>query len=259
VSMTEDEYAYDEYMTQLYEEHKKEAIEEFTYECLQSYYINNKLMAQPAFLALSEARSLIESNKSAALIFAAIAMEVGLKATLLKPIVYGLVHTESAAALITDLTISRTGMDRYRKLLFQVLKEHGGIDLSNFKRTDSNKTLWEEINKVRENRNIIMHRAGKAEVEDADLALAVASEILESIFPAIIAKMGLHLHDGYRICNNLKCQYKSTPLESVLNSIYRDREGPHSSPLPHHAAYGSVLRDSADARQKSNPGERKAE
>jgi len=37
---------------------------------------------------------------------------------------------------------------------------------------------------------------------------------------------------------------------------YRDREEPHSSPLPHHAAYGSVLRDSAD-RASSDPGERK--
>ena len=219
MSTTPDEAAYDEYMAELYEEHKKEAIEEFTYERLQSYYINNKLMAQPAFLALSEARSLIESNKSAALIFSAIAMEVGLKTTLLKPIVHGLVHTESVAALITDLTISHSGMDRYRKLLFQVLRDHGGIDLSNYKRTESNKTLWEEINTVQKKRNLIMHRAVKAEVEDADLALAVASEILESIFPAIIAKMGLHLHDAFRICDDWKCQYKGTKFESVLNSI----------------------------------------
>jgi hypothetical protein len=219
MSTTPDEAAYDEYMAELYEEHKKEAIEEFTFERLQSYYINNKLMAQPAFLALSEARSLIESNKSAALIFSAIAMEVGLKTTLLKPIVHGLVHTESVAALITDLTISHSGMDRYRKLLFQVLRDHGGIDLSNFKRTESNKTLWEEINTVQKKRNLIMHRAIKAEVEDADLALAVASEILESIFPEIIAKMGLHLHDGFRICDDWKCQHKGTKIEKILNSI----------------------------------------
>ncbi|CAB1065825.1 hypothetical protein D1BOALGB6SA_10624 [Olavius sp. associated proteobacterium Delta 1] len=29
---------------------------------------------------------------------------------------------------------------------------------------------------------------------------------------------------------------------------YQDRKGPHSSPLPHHAVYGSVLRGSADPR-----------
>ena len=40
-------------------------------------------------------------------------------------------------------------------------------------------------------------------------------------------------------------------------AAYRDREKPHSSPLPHHAAYGSVLRDSAD-QASSAPGERKS-
>ena len=39
---------------------------------------------------------------------------------------------------------------------------------------------------------------------------------------------------------------------------YRDREEPRSSPLPHHAAYGSVLRDSAD-QAESDPGEQKTE
>ncbi len=206
MSITPEEAAYDDYMAELYEENKKEAIEEFTYERLQSYYKNNKLLAQPAFLAFSEARILNESNKSAALIFSAIAMEVGLKTILLRPIVHGLVHTESIAALITDLTISHTGMDRSRNLLFQILRDHGGIDLSNFKRANSNKTLWEEIKTVIEKRNLIMHRAEKAKVEDTDLALDVASEILESIFPAIIAKMGLHMHDGFRICDDRKCQ-----------------------------------------------------
>jgi hypothetical protein len=37
---------------------------------------------------------------------------------------------------------------------------------------------------------------------------------------------------------------------------YRDRDAPHRPPLPHHAAYGSVLRDSAD-QAKSDPGEHK--
>ncbi len=37
----------------------------------------------------------------------------------------------------------------------------------------------------------------------------------------------------------------------IENKIsYRDREEPHSSPLPPHAAYGSVLRESADPRKR---------
>jgi len=132
MSMTEDEYAYDEYMTQLYEEHKKEAIEEFTYERLQSYYSENKLLAKPAFDAFTEAQKLIGINSTAGFIFAAVAMEVGLKDTLLKPIVFGLVHATSAASLITNLVMSHQSMDRYKDLLLQILREHGDVDLHSY-------------------------------------------------------------------------------------------------------------------------------
>lgn len=102
MSMTEDEYAYDEYMTELYEEHKQQAIEEFTFERLQSYYIDNLLLAKPAFDALTEARTLAGLNATAGFIFAAIAMEVGLKEALLKPIVTGLVtHRQWLISLLT--------------------------------------------------------------------------------------------------------------------------------------------------------------
>jgi hypothetical protein len=37
---------------------------------------------------------------------------------------------------------------------------------------------------------------------------------------------------------------------------YRDRDAPHRAPLPHHAAYGSILRGSAD-QAESDPGEHK--
>ena len=40
------------------------------------------------------------------------------------------------------------------------------------------------------------------------------------------------------------------------NRAYRDRDTPHKAPLPHHAAYGSVLRDSAD-QAESDPGKHK--
>lgn len=205
MSITPEEVAYDNYMVELYEEHKKEAIEEFTSERLQSYYITNKKLAESATNALSEARNLLPFNTTAGFIFGAIAMEAGLKTTLLKPIVHGLVHAESVAALITDLTILHTGMDRYRKLLFQILEKHGGIDLNSFIRKGSKKSLWEELKAVQKKRNTIMHRAETASKEEAELAIGVASEILDQLFPAVIRKIGLHLHDGFRICNDWKC------------------------------------------------------
>ena len=212
MSMSYEDYAYDQYISDLYEEHSKEAVEEFTGERLSSYYSQNKLLAKPAFDFLSEAKKQNELNPTVGLLFAVIAMEVGLKATLLKPIVHGLVHDESAASLITDLTISYTGMDRYRTLLLHILKEHGSVDLNTFKRAESSKTLWEELKEVQKIRNSIMHRADKASQESADLALDVASEILEKIFPEVVTRMGFHLHDGYRICSDWECKHKDLSL-----------------------------------------------
>lgn len=202
MSMTWEEAAYEDFIAQLYEEHKKEAIEEFTVERLQSYYLKNKLLAKPALQALKEARSLIKLNVTAGFIFGAISMEVGLKAAILKPIVYGLVHIDSIAEIIADLTISHTGMDRYRNLLSQILKDHCAIDLDNYKRKGANKSFWEEIKEVKKVRNLVVHRGELASVEQAELSINIASEILEKIFPKIISKIGLHLHDGFRVCDD---------------------------------------------------------
>lgn len=116
--MTAEDAAYEDYMEKLYEEHRNIAIEDFTSERLVSYYLENNDLAKPAFYALENSKKLFVEDPTASLIFSAIAIEVGLKSTILKPIVYGLVHTESVASLVTDLAISHSGMDRYRDLLF---------------------------------------------------------------------------------------------------------------------------------------------
>ncbi len=211
MSMTPEDAAYEEYMAQLYEEHKQEAIEEFTDERLKSYYNENRLLAEPAFNALIEARKLIGINATAGLIYAAIAMEVGLKETLLKPIVFGLVHATPVATLITDLAISYSSMDKYRELLLQILQQHGGVNLDTYLRLGSSKPVWQEIKEVQKQRNLVLHRAEIASDEKAHLALGVASTIIENLFPAVVTKMGMHLHDGFRICSGWKCNYKGRP------------------------------------------------
>ena len=217
MSMTEDEYAYEEYMAQLYEEHKAEAIEAFIYDRLLSYYNENRLLAKPAFGVIKEAQNLLAINATAGFIFSAIAMEVGLKETLLKPIVFGLVHVASSASLVTNLVMAHRSMDRYKALLLQILRDHGGVDLLSYKRRGSSKTIWEEIISVQTKRNLILHTAQTASSEEANLALAVASTIIGELFPAIVTKMGLHLHDGFRICDDSKCECKGTNMEKILD------------------------------------------
>ena len=57
-----------------------------------------------------------------------------------------------------------------------------------------------------------------------------------------------------KLCDKL---YLRAMNDYPENETYRDREEPHSSPLPPHAAYGSVLRESAD-QASSDPGKRKS-
>lgn len=126
------EQAFDEF----YSEIKEQAILEFTGERLKSYYVANRFLAKPAVNALAEARAIMATNETASLIFSVIAIEVGIKTTLLKPIVYGHVHTHSIAALIADLIISRRRED-FKELLILIIKKHGGVDLTNYKRKKS--------------------------------------------------------------------------------------------------------------------------
>lgn len=207
--MTEEEARYDDWMSALYEEHSQEALKEFTTERLQSYYLSNPEVVAAPRQALIESRNLLIDHPAPALVFATIAIEVGVKMVLLKPIVYGLVHDISAAGLITDLAIGHGG-DRYRDLLFHVLSKFGGIDLKSFRRTGCKQSLWNEIDVILKRRNAIVHRAERATDEEAENSVYVASAIIEDLFPNVVVNLGLHLHNGIRTCNNWECQYEMT-------------------------------------------------
>jgi hypothetical protein len=218
MSMTPDEARYEEYMDQLYEEHKEQAIQEFIDERLQSYYGEHRLLAEPAFGAFTEAKKLIHTYATAAFLFSAIAVEVGLRETLVKPIVFGLVHTLSVASLITDMVLSRPDQRKYRDLLLHLLREHGDVDLYRHKRSDSCRPIWEEIMDVKKKRDLIVHQAQTATSDEANLALGVASTVIENLFPTVVGRMGLHLHEGFRICDDWKCRYKGTEFERILKT-----------------------------------------
>ena len=201
------EYLQEQMYADLYDEFKEHAIEEFTIARLKSYYLKNRLLAKPAADFLAEARNLVTIDATAGFLFSAIAIEAGLKSTLLKPLVYGLVHASSIAELIANLTLSHTGMVRFRDLLFRILKEHGKVDLDDYKRPESNDIFWQEIRDVQNLRNKVMHRAEKVSRVQADLSVCVGSVILETIFPLVLKEMDLHIHDGYRICDDWRCGY----------------------------------------------------
>lgn len=198
------------------EEHRddlyQEAIKEFTAERLRSYYLAHPNLAQAAHDSLKEAQSLQQGYPRAALISSAIAVEVGIKVVLLQPIVFGLVHTEALAELITDLTTQHTGMDRFQALLAEILKHYGGVDLKTYTRPDSKNTLWQEIGEIQKARNRVMHRGEMPEENSSKQGIAVADTILHQLFPEVLRKLNLHLHDPWVVCGDRH----TTPLPVIF-------------------------------------------
>ena len=176
------------------------AIQEFTAERLQFYYIANPNLAAPAFDALQEAQSLLASHPRASLVIAATAMELAIKVVLLRPIVSGLVHIEELAGFITELVTKQTGMERIQDLLTAILAQFGGVDLKSFARQGSTKALWKEMQDVQTVRNVTIHRGDPVSVADANLAIAVAATLLNELFPQVLSRLDLHLHEPGIVC-----------------------------------------------------------
>ena len=195
----EQEAAYEAFVDDVLKENRDIIIDDFTLDRLKSYYLKNNFLLKPAFNAIEDAKNYIKTNETASFIFAAIAIEVGLKSALLKPIVYGLVHTEEVASLITDLALSQTGFHRYKLLLFDILKQNGSVDLETYKRLNSTKSLWEEIQSNQKKRNRVVHRGERANKSEAEFALNVALEILNSILPKLLNSIDLILEADYKI------------------------------------------------------------
>jgi hypothetical protein len=186
---------YNDFASDLLSEHGDlyvEVIEQFALERLQSFYLDNPDLAMPALDAFKEASTLVGIYPSAAHVFAVTAADVGLKAILLKPILYGLVHTDSLAAMIADLLPEQRN-EKFRELLFAILKEYGGVDLEAYKRPGVAQTAWEELSGLHQKRNRILHKAEKASQAEAQHALALAATVLEEFFPTVIKKLGLQI------------------------------------------------------------------
>lgn len=191
----------DEWLSRLYEEHAEQARTEFRQDRLKSYYATHLGIAETAYSVVSDARVLKSVSVSAALIRATTASELGIKDLLLKPIVYGLVHSESLAGAISDLVIGHSAVDRYRDLLVGILKEYGGFDLNTYQRTGSSGFLWGELRQNQVTRNRVVHRGEVPTDTDVSVAIGVAQTILETLFPQVTGRLGFHLH-GATLCDD---------------------------------------------------------
>lgn len=178
-----------------YQELYDDIVRDFTEARLRSFLEAEPLIAAPALAALADARRFQGTHDTAAFLFGAIATEVGLRTALQKPIVYGLVHAESAAGLIAKLLFARSD-ESLTKLMLDLLASHGGVDLRTHRRAAGMKPVWEEVSAIREKRNQVVHRAVTVSSDDAALAIAVSTCILDELFPALVARLGLKFEGG---------------------------------------------------------------
>ena len=183
---------YDKMSEELYQEHKDQAINEFTEEQLQSFYLENQNLMRPAVDAIQEGKKLQEDQYfSAALVFFVSAIEILLKTTLLKPVIYGLIHNEVLAEVIAENFLKQSGLDRYKKLMSKIFQEVANVDLSHVKRESSDKLLIVECDEIQKIRNRIIHQGFKCLPDDAELSNLVAASVFGSIVKPFLYSIGL--------------------------------------------------------------------
>lgn len=204
--MTWAEAAEEEAYSKLCEEISTQAIKDFTADRLRAVYDREPSIAEKPFRSLVEARALLQTpHPTASFIHAVITSEVLLKGVVLKPIIYGFIHSDSMAPLIVELAFTSTGLDRVKKLMVKIFQDVSNIDLMIHKRVGGTKSLWEEIVTVQKRRDHIMHRAEFVTQAEAAEAVAIAAAVIEELFPALAKSLGYHLHDGFRLCRDTVC------------------------------------------------------
>ncbi len=189
--------AYEHMSRELYPEHKEQAIAEFTRARLKSYYVGHSDVLVPAARMFKESKVLAEAGyHAAALVFAGSATELFLKAALLRPVVYGLVHSEALAELVVSAALSQTGFKRYEQLLSKLFLELTGAELRSIVRLPGAKPLLEEASDIQDLRNAVVHRGAEASAEQAQLGIAVATEVFNKVLAEVISTLGFSMQKG---------------------------------------------------------------
>ncbi len=206
---TPDEYAmedfYDQISQELYPEHKDQAIEEFTEEKLKSYYLKNSNVMRPAVDAIQEGNwQLDQKHYSSSLIFYVTATELLLKATLLRPVLYGLIHNDALAEIMVKHILGQTGIVRYEKLLSQLFENIVGVKLSEIKRDNTQEKLFTECRQLQDIRNLIIHQGSTCTETEAKKGKIVSAAIFEKIVQPMLHSIGLNVIEKGEIIDGIQ-------------------------------------------------------
>jgi len=191
-SDAERDAAYDQLYEEMYREIAPQAVDEFTAERLTSFYIQHPDIMRPALAAIEEGSWQQQNQRhSAALVFYVSAVELLLKATVLKPVIYGLVHNEALAEVIVSNSLRSTGFDPYWGLLKKLSKTLANLDLDAVRRSGQADVLINECRAIQDLRNRVIHRGTHSTPDETETARLVAAAVLEEIVRPLLKGIGL--------------------------------------------------------------------
>jgi hypothetical protein len=155
----------------------------------------------------------IDHSPRAALVLASTSSEVAISQGILRPIVFGLVHSESVANVVADTVLAHRAMSRFEGLLIAIASELAGVELKSYKRAASDQPLWRELEQNQRTRNSVVHLGANVDMRSAAFALDVATATYEELLPAILKPLRLHLHEDALVCGR---EHLSPEIERLL-------------------------------------------
>ena len=198
------DYAWEEFYDQIrkdmYPEHKEQAIEEFTEDRLKSYYQQNPDVMRPAVEAILEGKWQLEHKRyPPALVFHVTAIELLLKATLLRPVLYGLIHNEGLAEIMTNNILGQTSVERYEDLLAQLFDNLANINVKQITREGAKDTIFVECRELQRIRNFIIHRGDFCTETEAEKGKLVSTAVFDKIVRPLLSSIGLTVIENGKI------------------------------------------------------------
>ncbi|MEX3689324.1 hypothetical protein AB3X91_39720 [Paraburkholderia sp. BR14263] len=188
--------AYDETYDAISKEVRADTIEQFSSDRLKSYYVQNPHLMRPAWNRLKEGMELVANRHfDAATIFFASSMELFFRFTLLRPVVYGLVHHERLADAVSKSVLDgNTGFTKYTTLLGHIYAQLLGGELKKLTIGESDANLIKKCNELQDRRNALVHHGAVGGEAEALHAQAVAMAVLNQVVRPMLVALGLGLN-----------------------------------------------------------------
>ena len=147
---------------------------------------------RPAVETIQEGNwQLNKQRYSPALIFCISAIELLFKATLLRPVLYGLINNEGLAEIMVTHILQKTGIRGYKKLLRQLFDNLAKIELDKISSEGIQKNLFEECHDLQVIRNDILHKGIFCDKDKAEMSQCVAVAVYENIVRPLLFEIGL--------------------------------------------------------------------